>query len=109
MEGAARGLREVLAATEVMEARCLVIANASAQPVTRPAEIRSSLEQQLLSPVRWEATVRSLLEWGATRFLEIGPGKVLTGLVRALDKQAVCVPLGDVAQVEAFVAGGGNT
>ncbi len=108
MEGAARGLREVLAKTEVTEARCLVIANASAQPVTGPAEIRASLEQQLLSPVRWEATVRSLLEWGATRFLEIGPGKVLTGLVRALDKQVECVPLGDVAQVEAFVAGGGN-
>jgi [acyl-carrier-protein] S-malonyltransferase len=67
------------------------------------------LERQLLSPVRWEETVRALLDWGATRFLEIGPGKVLTGLVRALDKQANCIPLGDVAQVEAFLAGGAAT
>jgi [acyl-carrier-protein] S-malonyltransferase len=77
--------------------------------VTEPVEIRASLERQLLSPVRWEETVRALLDWGATRFLEIGPGKVLTGLVRALDKQASCIPLGDAAQVEAFLTGGGNT
>jgi [acyl-carrier-protein] S-malonyltransferase len=106
MEGAARGLKEALTATRMMPARCAVIANASAAPVTEPAEIRASLERQLLSPVRWEETVRALLDWGATRFLEIGPGKVLTGLVRALDKQANCIPLGDAAQVEAFLAGG---
>lgn len=106
MDGAARGLAEALAATPMAAARCAVIANAGAAPVTEPDEIRASLERQLLSPVRWEETVRALLDWGATRFLEIGPGKVLTGLVRALDKQAQCVPLGDAAQVEAFLAGG---
>jgi [acyl-carrier-protein] S-malonyltransferase len=108
MEGAARGLAEVLTATPIAPARCAVIANASATPVTEPAEIRASLERQLLSPVRWEETVRALLDWGATRFLEIGPGKVLTGLVRALDKQADCLSLGDAVQVEAFLAGGAD-
>jgi [acyl-carrier-protein] S-malonyltransferase len=106
MEGAARGLAAALAAAPVAAARCAVIANATAEPVTGPAKIRASLERQLLSPVRWEDTVRALLDWGATRFLEVGPGKVLTGLVRALDKQVTCIPLGDVAQVEAFLAGG---
>jgi [acyl-carrier-protein] S-malonyltransferase len=105
MEGAALGLAEALAAVPVSPARCAVIANASAASVTEPREIRVSLERQLLSPVRWEDTVRALLEWGADRFLEIGPGKVLTSLVRALDKQASCIPLGDAAQVEAFLAG----
>lgn len=109
MDGAACGLAEALTATPMAPARCAVIANVSAAPVTEPAEIRASLERQLLSPVRWEETVRALLDWGATRFLEIGPGKVLTGLVRALDKQANCIPLGDVAQVEAFLAGGAAT
>ena len=106
MEGAARGLAEALTATSLATARCAVIANASATPVTEPTEIRASLERQLLSPVRWEETVRALLDWGATRFLEIGPGKVLTGLVRALDKQANCIPLGDAAQLDAFLAEG---
>lgn len=106
MEGAARGLAEALAASPVAAARCAVIANASAAPVTEPGEIRASLERQLLSPVRWEETVRALLDWGAGRFLEIGPGKVLTSLVRAMDKQAICTPLGDAAQIEAFLSGG---
>jgi [acyl-carrier-protein] S-malonyltransferase len=108
MEGAARGLAEALTATPMAPARCAVLANASAAPVTEPEEIRASLERQLLSPVRWEETVRALFDWGATRFLEIGPGKVLTGLVRSLDKQANCLPLGDAAQVEAFLAGGAD-
>jgi [acyl-carrier-protein] S-malonyltransferase len=108
MEGAARGLAEALAATPVASARCAVIANATAEPVTEPRDIRASLERQLLSPVRWEETVRTLLDWGATRFLEIGPGKVLTGLVRALDKQVTCLPLGDATQVGAYLSGGAS-
>ncbi len=108
MEGAARGLAAALTATPMAPARCAVIANASAATVTEPSEIRASLERQLLSTVRWEETARALLDWGATRFLEIGPGKVLTGLVRALDRRANCIPLGDAAQVDAFLAGGAS-
>lgn len=108
MEGAAAGLAEILAGTEFLVPRCAVIANASAGAVIEPAEIRASLERQLLAPVRWEQTVRNLLEWGAERFVELGPGKVLTGLVRAVDRSATLVAVGDVAQVREFLAGEGG-
>ncbi len=104
MEGAAQGLAAMLGRTPIAPARCAVLANASATAVVEPEAIRASLESQLLSPVRWEQTVRALLDWEAGRFLEIGPGKVLAGLVRAADKQAVTVPLGEAAQVEGFLA-----
>jgi [acyl-carrier-protein] S-malonyltransferase len=82
------------------------VANASAEVVTLPAAIRASLEAQLLSSVRWEATIRRMLAWGAERFIEIGPGKVLSGLVRSIDKAARCEALGDAESVGAWLAGG---
>ena len=103
MENAARGLAEVLARTPIQAARCPVVANAGAEPVIEPDAIRASLERQLLSPVRWEETVRYLLAWGAARFLEVGPGKVLTGLVRAVDRQAACEPLGEAGSIDAWI------
>jgi [acyl-carrier-protein] S-malonyltransferase len=106
MAGAAQGLSEILGRTPVATSRCAVIANATAGSVTEEAEIRSSLSRQLLSPVRWEETVRGFGSWGAEQYLEIGPGKVLSGLVRALDKQARTLALGTADQVQAFLEGG---
>jgi [acyl-carrier-protein] S-malonyltransferase len=104
MEGAAQGLALSLAQTSIRPARCTVLANATAASVTEPEAIRASLERQLLSPVLWEQTVRNLLAWGANRFLELGPGKVLSGLVRGVDKQIRTVAVGDAEQVSAFLA-----
>lgn len=106
MESASRGLAEMLARTTFQPARAAVVANATAEVVTEPAAIRASLEAQLLSSVRWEATVRRMLAWGAERFVEIGPGKVLGGLVRSIDKAARCEALGDAEGVAAWLAGG---
>lgn len=107
MEGAAQGLAQSLRETPILPARCAVLANATAEGVTEPEEIRASLERQLLSAVRWEQTVRRLLDWGAERFLEIGPGKVLAGLVRGVSKRVPVLSLGDGEQVAAFLAEGG--
>jgi [acyl-carrier-protein] S-malonyltransferase len=62
-----------------------VYANVNAEPVVRAAEIRTLLRRQLTSPVRWEQTVRNMIRDGADSFVEIGPGKVLQGLVRRID------------------------
>jgi [acyl-carrier-protein] S-malonyltransferase len=105
MEGAARGLAEALSQARLEDARCLVLANASARPVVEGPAIRASLEQQLMSSVRWEETVRALLEWGAERFLEIGPGKVLSGLVKAVERKAPTTALGEADQIAAFSQG----
>ncbi len=88
MESAARRMGEALAAAPFRDARCPVIANVSAEPVRRAGEIRSALERQVLGAVRWEESIRRLLALGAEGFVEIGPGKVLRGLLRGIDTAA---------------------
>jgi [acyl-carrier-protein] S-malonyltransferase len=62
-----------------------VYANVTAQPVQSAKEIRELLVQQLTSPVRWEKSVTKMISAGATTFVEIGPGKVLQGLVKRIN------------------------
>lgn len=64
---------------------CPVYQNVNASPVTDPAEIKKNLIAQLTAPVRWTQTVRNMIAGGATSFTEIGPGKVLQGLVKKID------------------------
>ena len=68
--------------TAIHNASIPVYANVTAEPVTAAAEIRDLLFRQLTTPVRWEQTVRNMVRDGATHFVEIGPGKVLQGLVK---------------------------
>jgi [acyl-carrier-protein] S-malonyltransferase len=88
MEPASRGLGQALAATAFADARCPIVANVSASAVRSAAEVRAALDQQLLGAVRWEDSMRTLLEAGAEGFVEIGAGKVLRGLLRTIDKDA---------------------
>lgn len=76
------GLAEVLEAVPIASPRCPVYLNVTAEPTTDPDEIRQGLMEQLLSPVRWAQTIRRMEEEGATRFVEVGAGDVLQGLVR---------------------------
>ena len=82
MEGARQGLKQALDRTEIQDARIPVYTNVTAEPVTKAAAIRDLLYRQLTSPVRWEQTVRNMVRDGATDFIEVGPGKVLQGLVK---------------------------
>jgi [acyl-carrier-protein] S-malonyltransferase len=105
MEGAARGLADALASIEIARAQVPVYANASATPVTEPEAIRASLGRQLLSPVRWEETIRAMLASGIGRFVEIGPGRVLAGLVRSCERGAVTSSISGVDEIGSFVRG----
>jgi [acyl-carrier-protein] S-malonyltransferase len=82
MESAQTGLKVALDKANIRDASIPVYANVTAQPVQKAGEIRNLLFQQLTSPVRWEETVNNMSTDGATTFVEIGPGKVLQGLVR---------------------------
>ncbi|MDI6807663.1 MAG: ACP S-malonyltransferase [Candidatus Eisenbacteria bacterium] len=88
MESAAAGLREALLQFKIRKASFPVIANCSAAEVVMPEEIRSSLGEQLLSPVRWEESMRSMAGEGVKVFVEAGPGTVLKGLMRSIDRSA---------------------
>lgn len=109
MESAAGGLGRMLAETTIETPRCDVVANESARVVGEPGEIRASLARQLLAPVRWEQSVQAMLALGVTHWLEIGPGKVLAGLVRAISRESEARPLGTAAQIQEFLETRGGT
>lgn len=88
MGAAAEGLRTALSVVELRDAACPVVCNVDARPVRRADEIRDALERQLLGAVRWEESMRLLLERGAGGFVEAGTGKVLRGLLRTIDREA---------------------
>ena len=88
MEPARAELAEAIAKTEFKTPICPVYQNVDALPHTDPAEIKANLIAQLTAPVRWTQTVRNMVKDGATDFVELGPGKVLQGLVKKIEPEA---------------------
>lgn len=85
MEPARAELAAAIEATEIHAPVCPVYQNVDALPHTDPIEIKANLVAQLTAPVRWTQTVRNMIADGATEFVELGPGKVLQGLVSKID------------------------
>lgn len=86
MEPARAELAEAIGHTEFHTPQCPVYQNVDALPHTDPAEIKGNLIAQLTAPVRWTQTVRNMIADGATEFAELGPGKVLQGLVSKISR-----------------------
>jgi [acyl-carrier-protein] S-malonyltransferase len=70
--------------------RIQVLSNVDARPHDDPEQIRDLLVKQVLQPVRWEDTIRNLLDQGFDQFYEVGPGRVLRGLLRRIDRKIAC-------------------
>lgn len=87
MESAKVELQEAIEAVEIQSPICPVYQNVNAQPYTDPAEIKKNLIDQLTGAVRWTQSVQNMIADGATQFVEVGPGKVLQGLVKKIDRQ----------------------
>ncbi len=87
MKPADQELARALANVEIRPPRIPVISNVDAQPHSDPAEIRQILVQQVLNPVLWEDSMRLLLSKGIDKMYEIGPGKVLKGLMKRIDRK----------------------
>lgn len=90
MKPADQALREALQGIELAPCRLPVWSNVDAQPHTASNEIRTLLVQQVLQPVLWEKTMRNLLAAGVDRFYEIGPGRVLAGLLKRIERKVEC-------------------
>ena len=84
MEFAGSGLKSALEETSITNAAIPIYANVTARPVREATEIRRLLYEQLTRPVRWEETVTNMALDGAGTFVEVGPGKVLQGLVKRI-------------------------
>ena len=88
MEPARAELARAIEATDIHRPVCPVFQNVDALPHSDPAEIKANLVAQLTAPVRWTQTVRNMIADGASEFIELGPGKVLQGLVAKIDPAA---------------------
>ena len=86
MEPAREELAAAIEATIFSEPTCPVYQNVPAKAVTNPAEIKKNLVAQLTAPVKWTQCVQSMIADGGTEFIEVGPGKVLQGLMRKIDR-----------------------
>ncbi len=104
MQPAADRLKEVLAPIEVADARFPVIANVTAGPVSKGAEIKELLIKQAARPVLWEESVRYMQEAGADCFVEVGPGRVLSGFTRKIAKGAQALNVEDPASLAKTLA-----
>jgi len=86
MAYASDGLKKAIEAATISAPRVPVIGNVSAEPLLSAEAVERELMAQLTSPVRWTSSVQTMINRGAQRFVEIGPGNVLTGLVRRIEK-----------------------
>lgn len=107
MRVAEEGLLDQLEATEFRDPGFPVVSNVTASPVHDGSTARSLLIEQLTSPVRWVASMQAMLAAGVTSFIEIGPGNVLSGLLRRVDRNASGKAVGTVAEVNALLRGEG--
>jgi len=100
MAPAAEKFADALAEVDFKPPKVAVISNVDAQASRTPQDIRDKLLSQLTSPVRWQQSVEAMLAEGAGRFFEIGPGKVLRGLLRRIDRKAEVTCLNSLAALE---------
>ncbi|UII57382.1 ACP S-malonyltransferase [Cytobacillus spongiae] len=103
MRPAAKQLEKVLNEMNIADAKIPVIANVSAEEMTAADEIKENLIEQLYSPVLWEDTVRKMVELGVDTFIEVGPGKVLSGLVKKVDRKLTTYAVSDQESCEAVI------
>jgi [acyl-carrier-protein] S-malonyltransferase len=89
MESARVELQAAIVQTEIIVPVCPIYQNIDAKPYTDPEKIKHNLIAQLTGPVRWTQTVEHMLRDGATSFTEVGPGSVLQGLVKKVDRNVV--------------------
>ena len=103
MRSASHDLAKVLSDSFLLNAKIPVVTNFRAEPETNATQLQDMLIHQLYSPVLWEQSVRKMIELGVTTFVEVGPGKVLSGLVKKIDRSVTVIPVHDLASFEKAV------
>jgi [acyl-carrier-protein] S-malonyltransferase len=103
MAGAQPKVRAMLDAVALQSPAMPVISNVTALPHGGPEDIRQGLAAQVISPVRWEESIRYLLAQGFRRFIELGPGTALSGFVKRIDKTVAILNVADAPSLECTV------
>jgi [acyl-carrier-protein] S-malonyltransferase len=104
MQPAAEGLTKYIDATAFKTPSIPVIGNVTALPLTTTEDVKNELKKQLLSPVQWQRSIEYMVQQGVTMFIEIGPGRVLAGLIKRINKEVATQNLGDLAAIKTLSA-----
>jgi len=99
MQPAVDGMAEIVANLSFHEPVIPIIANTTAQPLTTAEAVKEELIQQLCHCVQWQRSIEYMIDEGVSNFIEIGPGKVLTGLIKRINKEVKTVNLGDAQAI----------
>ena len=100
MQSAIDGLSEVIAALPFHDPLIPIVANTSAQPMTNAEQVKAELLSQLSHGVQWQRSIEYMINNGVSTFIEIGPGEVLSGLVRRINKDVKTINIGDVDAIK---------
>ncbi len=104
MQPAVEGITEYISTLSFQEPSIPVIGNTTATPMTTAESVKAELINQLSNPVQWQRTVEYIFNEGVPTFIEIGPGKVLTGLIRRINKEAKTINIGDLEAVRTLAS-----
>ena len=105
MQPAQERLAEVLNKIEVKDPRFAIVSNVTADVTRRGGRERDLLIEQVTAPVRWVESMRCMVDAGASTFVEVGPGKVLSGLLRQIDRALKCVNVEDSTSLDKALTG----
>jgi [acyl-carrier-protein] S-malonyltransferase len=100
MQTAVENMVKYLDATTFKKPSIPVIGNVTALPLTKPEDVKTELRKQLTSPVQWQRTIEYMVKQGVTTFIEIGPGRVLTGLIKRINKEVITQNIGDLVSIK---------
>jgi len=104
MKPAEEKLRPVLEQAPLKDLWIALVSNVDASPIGTATAVRNALVRQVVSPVRWVEGVQKMISMGVRHFVEVGPGNVLTGLIKRIDSSVQLTNVSDVKSIEAFAA-----
>ena len=99
MQSAVDGISEIIPTLAFHEPLIPIIANTTAQPMTTTEQVKTELLGQLCNSVQWQRSIEYMINDGVSTFIEIGPGRVLSGLIRRINKNVKTLNIGDVQTI----------
>ncbi len=103
MQSAVDGMAEIIANLPFYQPMIPIIANTTARPLTTAEEVKAELLSQLCNSIQWQRSIEYMINDGVTTFIEIGPGKVLSGLVKRINRDVEILNIGDAEAVKRIV------
>ncbi len=103
MKPAEQRLQPVLEEANIRDLSMSLVSNVDASPIGTAHAVRNALLRQVASPVRWVESIQKMISMGVRRFVEVGPGNVLTGLIKRIDSSVELINVSDAASIEAYL------